>query len=898
MDNLSTLCNASGCWLTYDNHEGKWSVIINQAGASAWSFTDSNIIGAITISGTGLYNLYNSVKVSFPHEDLRNQKDYVQIDIPDADRYPNEPDNTLEIDYRVVTNPVQAQLLGFIELKQSRADKIITFNTDYSRINVKAGDIIDITNAVYGFTAKKFRVITVREVDGSDNSINIEITALEYDATVYDETTLSRYSVSNQDGIVSIGAIPTPTTPTVTSYDYTRNPRVSANTRVQGGLVEAVEFWYTTDVPPAINTESARTYRLLGTVRPTTGATYAVNEYVQLEVPSLSAGEFLIKARCINSEAASSFSSPSGKLTYTAKQMTDAVSDSTTTIDSNGIVKQVALASLLSLANDYFFNGNAAAGPGGGTGSGSTFLLLTLQNFNSNATTGSSSNGYGSIFVPVVRVVPPSVPSTIEGINQTSLSQCIVGDGRGQDIVDIGQNPEYINHWPLYYPHKIVQRFAVTGGSQNVYGATDTQVYGIDLGVYRYYYPTATSFKLEIRGYWQLRDIQDLSGDYQYTDTSSTPVTTIANTVWRTTTVGSEPIRANAYVVTNGNVGTYVSADGSSAVPFFANYSALGIGTAGNTTVTASVYPKQLGSNVATNSIGQYITTFNYNFNQLVTNAPSFDNFGLFQSNPDTTISVPTAWSLTKSGNTINRVVPAGNITVSSVVRSIGNTKIYDSVTSLGGGNYRHSVGKVTEVGNVITGFQYPRVRALPVTANVFSKSYIENNQAAQIYSIADNTYGVTYSLGYQEWWNQIYQAPFTAGTGQLSSGQFANNQVKVTTTSVGICQINTPNKTISATREQYVPIFWGDLRSNVSGSHGSSLASYDSYGYALAGQYYNDSGVDQFPYVSIPIPYGFGLFTSTGNATVANTHIEITSNVNANVNADNGLGYWVTSTV
>jgi len=43
------------------------------------------------------------------------------------------------------------------------------------------GDIIDITNSTLGFTNKLFRIITVAEVE-SDNGLQSEITALEYDS--------------------------------------------------------------------------------------------------------------------------------------------------------------------------------------------------------------------------------------------------------------------------------------------------------------------------------------------------------------------------------------------------------------------------------------------------------------------------------------------------------------------------------------------------------------------------------------------------------------------------------------------------------------------------------------------------------------------------------------------
>lgn len=80
LQNMEKLCASAGCWLTYDIHAGLWSVIINQAGNSVSSFDDSNIIGPLNVQSTGLTELYNGVKVSYPRSDINDKIDFVQVD--------------------------------------------------------------------------------------------------------------------------------------------------------------------------------------------------------------------------------------------------------------------------------------------------------------------------------------------------------------------------------------------------------------------------------------------------------------------------------------------------------------------------------------------------------------------------------------------------------------------------------------------------------------------------------------------------------------------------------------------------------------------------------------------------------------------------------------------------
>jgi len=201
LQNMSEIASAAGCWMTYDITAGKWSVIINQPGSSVASFNDSNIIGGINVSSTGLTEVYNAVEIEFPHKDLVDRKDYIKFSIPAGDRYPNEPDNVLTINTELINDPIQAELIAARELKQSRIDKVIQFRTDFSKVGLRAGDLISVTNTAYGFSSKVFRIISLQDEDTDDGNIVISITALEYDATVYSTAGLIRTLRERNNGI-------------------------------------------------------------------------------------------------------------------------------------------------------------------------------------------------------------------------------------------------------------------------------------------------------------------------------------------------------------------------------------------------------------------------------------------------------------------------------------------------------------------------------------------------------------------------------------------------------------------------------------------------------------------------------------------------------------------------
>ena len=612
LNNLEKLTNAAGAWLTYDIHAGKWSVIINKSGTSQHSFNDSNIIGPISVNGTGLDNLYNKVTVTFPHEDLRDQKDVLSIEIPAEDRNANEPDNTLNITYDIVTNPVQAELLGFIELKQSRVDKIITFRTDYSKIDVKAGDVIDLTTDVYGFDAKLFRVVTVREVDTDEGSIDIEITALEYDESVYDTSNLARYTRTTSTGITAIGAITAPDQPTVTTFSNVARPRIDCVTQINSGLADAVEFWITYDVPPGVTLDENRTYTLLGTVSPENSTTFSSGEEVTLSIDSLSTSNFLIKARAKNSNAVSPFGDPSGQVYYAPVQTTNSVSSDTTITDVNGnLLTAVGVATLLSELSTYFDEDTGYNFPGsGGAGGGYTFLVLSLD------------RPTGSAVLPFARVVPSVRGLKSIETDQLAISQCV--------------GPQYAwKYWPQFYNRKYML-YSSYNGRPAIF---------VNVSNYRDYYPDATDITVHLRAY---------DGN---TIINNDNVRFFAN-VYEGVTIEDliyDPMSGTAQTNLNGSFNANV-----------ANYISRGDSISANAIVTSgNVYGVVNGVSDTT-----FVTNLNYKFGGEANLRPSWTYVNHSVSD---VLSIPTDWQFvhtfneTANANVIVDMVPGGNITINAV---------------------------------------------------------------------------------------------------------------------------------------------------------------------------------------------------------------------------------------
>ena len=296
-NNIDKISIAGEAWSSFDYSQGQWKIVTNRAAtngelASAFVFNDDNIIGDVGITATNLEDLYNNLEVEFASRKIRDQNDYFKAEISSSLRNDLEPDNKLSLRLDLANNALHAARIGLIELKQSRYDLIITFRSDYSALQVEAGDVVKITNSVYGFTDKLFRVSKTREVEDEVGGITVEITALEYNADVYTDETLQDSADTAGSGIPVFGGsanLPAPGIPTVSTLSTTTPSfRISTVISPDSGPVDEVQWWY--------NTTSTGSFSYLTNEYPASG-NFAAGSTVTDIVSIQAAGTYYFKAR-------------------------------------------------------------------------------------------------------------------------------------------------------------------------------------------------------------------------------------------------------------------------------------------------------------------------------------------------------------------------------------------------------------------------------------------------------------------------------------------------------------------------------------------------------------------------------------------------------------------------
>ena len=112
--NLERLAEAASVWFTYDTHAGVYAWVINEAGNSVATITEADIIGPIQVSGSGLTNLYNSVEIQYPRNDMNDLPHYATVNLPEDMRNAYEPDNTLQVSSEFINNQPQAEYVAMV----------------------------------------------------------------------------------------------------------------------------------------------------------------------------------------------------------------------------------------------------------------------------------------------------------------------------------------------------------------------------------------------------------------------------------------------------------------------------------------------------------------------------------------------------------------------------------------------------------------------------------------------------------------------------------------------------------------------------------------------------------------------------------------------------------------
>lgn len=220
--NIDKICTHSATFFTFDVKQGKFKAVPNRAISAAEEanclvYNDDNIVSKIDISSTELYNLFNAVEIEYPDQNRKDQLNSIKLEIPAGDRNANEPDNVLSYKLDLINDNIRAERLANIDLNQSRTSTVIQFEADFSGIQSDVGDVIKISNPLYGWNNKLFRVMRVSEREADLGMVTAQISALEYDADVYGNPAITE---TPDLGLVDLPRIPTITSiPTVKAFN-------------------------------------------------------------------------------------------------------------------------------------------------------------------------------------------------------------------------------------------------------------------------------------------------------------------------------------------------------------------------------------------------------------------------------------------------------------------------------------------------------------------------------------------------------------------------------------------------------------------------------------------------------------------------------------------------------
>jgi len=347
LSNLQQLVDACDSWLQYSELTGKWKVVINRSYtdyttlANLYSVNDDNLISGVEVNPLDLNSIYNEMEVQYPNKYIKDQTDFQIVSLFSSFPSllsPNEPINRLVIQYPQVNNAVQAKYLGLRRLLQNREDLVVTFSTDYSGIQVEAGDVIKVTLSQYGWTDKLFRVNNVAEEKYGDGSLGARITAFEYNDSVYADNSIEDFVPEFNTGLADPNNIGTPACPIVTVDLANTIATMNVQATVPSpGIVLYMDFNYG-------NSSNVQEHLLYSTVSGN-GQPLLANSNVSISVTDLPTGNYWWSVTAKNNSVGSKSNSCPGisqAINWPGPTVTTAEEDIQPNANSTGNVVTVA----------------------------------------------------------------------------------------------------------------------------------------------------------------------------------------------------------------------------------------------------------------------------------------------------------------------------------------------------------------------------------------------------------------------------------------------------------------------------------------------------------------------------------------------------------------------------
>ena len=258
MTNMQSMASCCDCLIKYNEITGQWGVIVQKPTYTvAMDINNSNMVSAIQVSPIDLASSYNIAEVKFPDSSAQDAFNSSTFDLAQIDPsllYPNEPINKQTISLPLVNNSVRAQYLANRFLEAAREDLQIKVDVNYSGLQLEAGDIVTVTNASYGWTAKLFRISQVIEKFGDDGQVTASLSLMEFNPQIYDDKNITQFTPSPNTGIGSPLGFGMLYAPTVTNIQVSAPvPSFDVSvTAASNGIVQYAEVYYSAYASPTL----------------------------------------------------------------------------------------------------------------------------------------------------------------------------------------------------------------------------------------------------------------------------------------------------------------------------------------------------------------------------------------------------------------------------------------------------------------------------------------------------------------------------------------------------------------------------------------------------------------------------------------------------------------------
>jgi hypothetical protein len=319
MKNIQYMADCSDCLVKYNEITGLWGVIVQSPTYSvAMDINDSNMIGAITVSPIDISNSFNIIETKFPdgtQQDTFNAATFDLAIINPSLMFPNEPVNKQSVSLYLTNNSITAQYIANRMLEAAREDLQIQCEINYIGLELEAGDVVTVTNANYGWSAKLFRITKVVERFGDDGSITATLLLSEYNPAVYDDYNVTEFTPADNTGLPSPITFGTVYAPTITAqFPSITNPAFTLRIQTSSaGISEYAEIYYSAYQYP---TDDQLIFAGTTEVQPG-GTPYVVNTYMpDVQLFNIPAGDWYFFTRMVNNLANSNYSLASAKLTW------------------------------------------------------------------------------------------------------------------------------------------------------------------------------------------------------------------------------------------------------------------------------------------------------------------------------------------------------------------------------------------------------------------------------------------------------------------------------------------------------------------------------------------------------------------------------------------------------